>query len=649
MLNHTIEQLFCPDEVALGILDINKTYYNIPESLVEAKIISQEDGLRVRKLCQEIEKGRPETSIELKMKRGDGEERWISLKCSTIFDEQGRAVKSIGIGKDITDFVELKSKYEIEREYREALGKDALSYIEVNLTMNEVIDRKIAKNNFIDFYRDGKRKLDLEYQFYNKFKDNYNFIQITLYLIEFNKDIYACGYIKDINENKVHDLVLKKKIELDPLTGLYNRETIEIKTNEIIQNFPENNHAIMILDIDNFKQVNDNFGHLYGDAFLCEISRKIKSKFRNDDLVARLGGDEYLVLMKNISNSELAIDKANDLCKLIEGAYGTGGTKVKVTVSVGVVLYPNHGKTFDELYHHGDQALYKIKKNNKNGVCLYDESLEISDGQLDKVNNIVDRATKKFSDNVGEYIFRILYKCQDLNETITAVLELLGMHYYMSQNLIIVRDLDIGKYKVNNYWSSKNEDLTKVIDVTYHDYWPEYVRQFDDEGILWVNDIKASDVSPAIKTLYANSKTRMVISGLIKNGDDIIGIISMEHEKPYAYKAEEKEMLLTSIAIISTFLVKKYQEKEYNHKIKHIFNQVKVGDYCYKSFRGYDEPCADCPIKDMKDSDLSYTKLIYNCNISAQLETTVKRVRWINGQDVAAVTSIDITKYYNEK
>ncbi len=162
---------------------------------------------------------------------------------------------------------------------------------------------------------------------------------------------------------------------------------------------------------------------------------------------------------------------------------------------------------------------------------MYDESLEISDGQLDKVNNIVDRATKKFSDNVEWYIFRILYKCQDLNETITAVLELLGMHYYMSQNLIIVRDLDIGKYKVNNNWSSKNEDLTKVIDVTYHDYSPEYVRQFDDEGILWVNDIKASDVSPAIKTLYANSKTRMVINGIIKNGDDIIGIISMEHEK----------------------------------------------------------------------------------------------------------------------
>ena len=67
-------------EVALGILDINKTYYNIPESLVEAKIISQEDGLRVRKLCQEIEKGRPETSIELKMKRGDGEERWNQSK-----------------------------------------------------------------------------------------------------------------------------------------------------------------------------------------------------------------------------------------------------------------------------------------------------------------------------------------------------------------------------------------------------------------------------------------------------------------------------------------------------------------------------------------------------------------------------------------
>ena len=579
-----------------------------------------------------------------------------------------------------------RSANKLTEQYFESLGAGNLPY---DQGLKVIAEKQIKEEyragyiaaftpqNVIREYEKGNSHLRYDFMI-TQDGNGYFWMRIDAYIFFSQEDgcLHMFTYRKNIESEKEKEILAS----IDEMTGFLTKTETERKIAALLSAKTDGIYAFFLFDIDNFKQVNDNFGHLYGDAFLCEISRKIKSKFRNDDLVARLGGDEYLVLMKNISNSELAIDKANDLCKLIEGAYGTGGTKVKVTVSVGVVFYPNHGKTFDELYHHGDQALYKIKKNNKNGVCLYDESLEISDGQLDKVNNIVDRATKKFSDNVGEYIFRILYKCQDLNETITAVLELLGMHYYMSQNLIIVRDLDIGKYKVNNYWSSKNEDLTKVIDVTYHDYWPEYVRQFDDEGILWVNDIKASDVSPAIKTLYANSKTRMVISGLIKNGDDIIGIISMEHEKPYAYKAEEKEMLLTSIAIISTFLVKKYQEKEknqylnaiqmildfqengiyvidpntyklvyYNHKIKHIFNQVKVGDYCYKSFRGYDEPCADCPIKDMKDSDLSYTKLIYNCNISAQLETTVKRVRWINGQDVAAVTSIDITKYYNEK
>ena len=77
----------------------------------------------------------------------------------------------------------------------------------------------------------------------------------------------------------------------------------------------------MILDIDNFKAINDNFGHLYGDALLCEISRKLKSLFRIDDLIARLGGDEYLILMKNIPNVPIVIEKAKSICKSLKFIY----------------------------------------------------------------------------------------------------------------------------------------------------------------------------------------------------------------------------------------------------------------------------------------------------------------------------------------
>lgn len=712
----SIEQLFSPKGTALGILDVEKKYYNIPESLVEAKIISKEDGKRVKKLCQNIEKGCPETEIELKMKNSKGVERWIKLKCTTIFDDQHQPIKSIGIGEDITEIINLRAKYQIEREYRDVIGKDALCYMEVNLTENKIVSRKIAANNFINFYtgsnyersievlsenviknkqgkllrelkrehlleayHEGRWNQDFEYQFYNKEDEDYHFVKISVFLINVNGDIYACSYINDINDAKVENLDLQKKAELDPLTGLYNRKAIETKINYIIKEFPKNRHALMVLDIDNFKAINDNLGHLYGDALLCEIARKIKSRFRNDDLIARLGGDEYLILMKNISNNDLAIEKAKDLCKLIEGEYGTGALKIKVTISVGIALYPETGESFDDLYHHGDQALYKIKNSSKNGVCLYDKQIDVNSKRKTDSNEIIlKRTPKKFSDNVGEYIFRILYNCQDVNETVTAVLELLGMHYNMYQNMIFIKDLEDGKFKLQNYWSFKQ--VPASIRMVSEDKLDAYFSNFDKEGVLWIDDIDSDKVSSLIKEIYLNTNIKMIINYLIKNDQEVIGIISMEYQQPYYFTSVEKERISTAIAIINTFIVKQYQENEknryletiqlvldfqnngiyiidpsnyklvyYNNKVRHIFNNVKSGDVCYKAFRGFEAPCPDCPIKDMKDSDQTYTKLLFNSRINSQLETTVRRVHWINGQEVVAITSIDITKYYCEK
>lgn len=713
----TIQQLFSPQGGNIGILDRNIIYRNIPNSLIENNIVTKEDGKRIACLCKEIENGKAETEIELKMTGLDGIERWVKLKCNTIFDAANKPIKSIGIAEDITDIIELKTRYQIEREQRETLSEDAMVYLEANLEENKVVTRKTLKNNYleyyngsnydlfinnlseyvinnekgklcrelkrknlIDLYSKGIRNRDFEYQFYNKKSKTYQYVKISIVLININNNIYACAYIIDINESKEESLELQKKAELDPLTGLYNRKIIESKINQIIKEFPEAWHALMILDVDNFKAINDNMGHLYGDALLCEIANKIKTRFRNDDLIARLGGDEYLILMKNIYDQDLAVEKANDLCKVLSGTYGTSKVKIDISVSIGVALYPQCGSDFNMLYHCGDKALYTVKNSTKNAVCLYDKKMELETNVIKTKETITeDRKPRKFSENVGEYIFRILYNCQDVNETVTAVLELLGMHYNMTRSALFIKNLGSHKFTLQNAWTSEKVSGSSIKTTSSNDL-DKFINLFDESGMLWVEDINSNEVDPFIKEFYKGLNIKTAVNYLIKNGQNVIGIIALEYDHTYQFSEEEKEVITTACAIIGTFILKEYQEEEknrylkaiklvldfqntaiyiinpddytliyYNNRIKEIFGDINSNDKCYKKFRDLDEPCKDCPLMDMSENDESHIKLIYNQKLNTKLETTAKRIHWFDGQKALALTSIDISSYYQKE
>ena len=124
-----------------------------------------------------------------------------------------------------------------------------------------------------------------------------------------------CGYcaclIDDVTEQFNLQQILKIRAESDSLTGLYNKEaTHEHIAKYLSEERSRNaNHAMIVLDLDNFKEINDYFGHLYGDALLLEISNRIKSLFRASDIVGRIGGDEFMIFMKNIKNVDIVYKK----------------------------------------------------------------------------------------------------------------------------------------------------------------------------------------------------------------------------------------------------------------------------------------------------------------------------------------------------
>ncbi len=160
--------------------------------------------------------------------------------------------------------------------------------------------------------------------------------------------------------------------QLDPLTGVLNRLALESQVTHQIALSSEKDciGAFFMLDIDHFKWVNDTFGHGRGDHVLRLVAQAVKGVFRPTDIVARPGGDEFAVFITGIPSQELAMTKAENLCRALR-SIGKSDADLQLSCSVGVSIFPDHGSTFADLYHTADLALYQAKREGRDRFCLY--------------------------------------------------------------------------------------------------------------------------------------------------------------------------------------------------------------------------------------------------------------------------------------
>lgn len=169
---------------------------------------------------------------------------------------------------------------------------------------------------------------------------------------------------------------LVEKVEGDSLTGLYNRSTMIEKIEEELSQDLAEEAALLMVDIDDFKLINDTYGHINGDAVLQEIAARINRSFRRSDIKGRLGGDEFMVMMRNIPGQQFAMQRAEYLCQSLSSIKEINGQDCQVSCSVGIAMIPRHGKTFDELYEKADVALYRAKELGKNQYVAYEEYMK---------------------------------------------------------------------------------------------------------------------------------------------------------------------------------------------------------------------------------------------------------------------------------
>lgn len=191
------------------------------------------------------------------------------------------------------------------------------------------------------------------------------------------------GIVIDVTEQKELAERMKHLAFYDALTGLPNRSMFENYFNSFIargKSF-EQKIAVLFIDLDAFKEVNDEFGHDVGDILLRQAALRMKSLLRGCDLLSRLGGDEFVALLTRIQNQSPEV-VGKRIVEAFAEPFDIGGYSLKIGVSVGISIYPDDGEDLEILIKHADEAMYMAKRRGKNTSCLYNPSaLPHSDGR----------------------------------------------------------------------------------------------------------------------------------------------------------------------------------------------------------------------------------------------------------------------------
>ena len=335
----------------------------------------------------------------------NGEARYGSTSKYILKDSNGSSIGILGITKDITRAYVARQRYQQELKYLFMLPEDtyAVSYIDVDdwriiTQRRQMLHEGTLQSCFsVEELREAAveaiREKDCEaVRFYANFtqealreiyasgRSNVTFCYQrclsdgTVHWI--NNEIrfltdadsgHLCAMLtaKDIDAKKQEERELLEAAQIDRMTMLLNRETTMESIRQILKKEPNQVHVLYMIDIDNFKKLNDTLGHQNGDKFLIDMAREIKKCYRESDVVGRIGGDEFFAFLQNVSDLSVIEGKAKELLTAIQRT-GTAYPNIQISGSVGISMFPANGTTLEELYARADVALYQAKRKGKN-------------------------------------------------------------------------------------------------------------------------------------------------------------------------------------------------------------------------------------------------------------------------------------------
>ena len=360
--------------------------------------VQLEDQPMVQAWLQALLAGESARNLDFRIVRPDGEERDIHTEAEVKRDDHGRAVQLMGIVQDITEAKHatrqmVLSDNVFENSIEGIVITDAGGVIQrINPAFSEITgygeqevlgqNPRILKSErhgndfFVAMWRALVDKGQWQGEIWNRRKDGEIYPQwltITSIRDPQGNIVNYVGVFHDMTEIKLHEEQLRYQAHHDDLTGLPNRMLFNDRLGVAMAHARReaNKVAVLFLDLDNFKRINDSLGHAVGDLLLQEMAVRLVRCLREIDSVARYGGDEFIVLLEGVEQEEDVLLTAQRILEGLAPVVSIQGHDFYLTVSLGIAFYPEDGQDQDTLIKNADTAMYRAKESGKNTYRVF--------------------------------------------------------------------------------------------------------------------------------------------------------------------------------------------------------------------------------------------------------------------------------------
>lgn len=385
--------------------------------------------------------------------------------------------------------------------------------------------------------------------------------------------VKAVGVILDVDADKKQKLHLIDMAQRDALTKLYNRTAVkELATQKMRDCCGGKSQALLIVDVDNFKQVNDTYGHLCGDSLLSDVARVLKNQFRSTDLVGRIGGDEFVVYMPEITGKKATAAKVRSVLEELHKITPAEGAP-PISCSIGIALFPQKGADYYALYKCADMALYYVKARGRNNFAFYNPSdcegnipCGLAKSAISSIDSEFDEADV-VGEKLAQYIFRMLYDSIDLDTAVKQLLELVGKAYNVSRVYIFESSRDGLRCSNTFEWCNDgvSSEMRKLQNLAYLEDLGDYLRNFDENGIFYCLDIR--ELPRDLHDILAPQQIRSLLQCAILDEGSFRGFVGFDECLDHRRWTKEQVNSLTLIAnALSTFLIKRRLKEQLAHE-----------------------------------------------------------------------------------
>ncbi len=643
-----------------------------------------------------------EIKFECRIARKDGRPTWVRVNALCSEDSQGRnVIRCIFI--DITSEKLLSQRLQSEQEryrmiteqlndiffeynfendtiYTTSKWDDLFGYplprenVLASLPNSELIyeDDKAALLQIVERARQGIPSGELEVRI-RKAGGGYIWtsVSITVLSDELGNPVKAIGKIADIDERMREREKLISSAQRDPLTRLYNKVAVESYIRSCLRATDGNiRHALMIIDVDNFKGVNDNLGHLFGDAVLSEISTKLRTLFRSTDILGRFGGDEFVVFLKNVGSNEKIAQKAQAVCDIFRETYTGENKDYKISGSVGISIYPKDGKNFYELFKNADSALYEAKARGKDGFVIFGEQERAGERGAGSGTHPLRRSSQQIMKNsLTMDIYEMLCETKDSHGAIQFILRMVGREF--SAERVYIYEKSRKGFLCTYEWNMEAQNREENETLLYGDF-SGMRSHFLNNGFYFCPDLEEEEESEAILLLRSRG-VKSLLQCPVYDGDELRAVLGFDF-RTYCQE-DELETLIEIGKIIGSFLTKyrlrqglkverdlfqamtdniqlwsyvvdpdNYRLMYFNSTVRRASPGVKEGDICYQTLRKREEPCENCPTGELQRTGEAASSDVYDAKRDRWFSATSAPVDWEGGKK-ALVCQTDITRF----